>query len=180
MIGHLGHRVSALLDGQLSARETEEAWSHVYSCHACRDLVEREGWIKTRLAGLCGEDGAAPSTLKGSLLSMPPHATDHCLIDPGHRDRRRRAIGVVFLGGSAVGATMVGVLALGFAPGSAPPADRRPPATQIDTDLAPSDRPSDTDRDPEPARTVPVNRRTTPAPTLAPANLASLIAGMVP
>jgi len=180
MIGHLGHRVSALLDGQLSARETEEAWSHVYSCHACRDLVEREGWIKTRLAGLCGEDGAAPSALKGSLLSMPPHAAEQCLIDPAHRDRRRRAMGVVFLGGGAVGATMVGILALGFAPGSAPPADRRPPTTQIDTDLAPSEAASDADRSTDRGRTVPVDRRTDPTPTLAPANIASLVARMAP
>ena len=45
MIGHLGARVSALLDGQLSQAEAEEAWAHVYACHACRDLVEREGYL---------------------------------------------------------------------------------------------------------------------------------------
>ena len=28
----------------LSARETEEAWAHVYACHACRDLVEDPGF----------------------------------------------------------------------------------------------------------------------------------------
>jgi hypothetical protein len=37
------------------------------------------------------------------------------------------------IGGGAIGAAMLGVLALGFAPGSTPPADRRPPATQINT-----------------------------------------------
>ena len=52
VIGHLGSRVSALLDGQLSPAEAERAWAHVHACHACRDLVEREGWVKTRLAGL--------------------------------------------------------------------------------------------------------------------------------
>jgi anti-sigma factor RsiW len=50
VIGHLGTRVSALIDGQLSAEETERAWEHVHTCHTCRDLVEREGWVKTRLA----------------------------------------------------------------------------------------------------------------------------------
>ena len=49
VIGHLGSRVSALLDGQLPPDEAERAWGHVHSCHACRDLVEREGWVKTRL-----------------------------------------------------------------------------------------------------------------------------------
>ncbi|WP_228943575.1 zf-HC2 domain-containing protein [Nocardioides sp. Leaf374] len=69
MIGHLGPRVSALLDGQLSGEEEERAWAHVHSCHSCRDLVEREGWIKTRLSGLSGDPaGSAPSALKGSIL----------------------------------------------------------------------------------------------------------------
>ncbi len=77
MIGHLGSRVSDLLDGRLSAEEEERAWDHVHLCHQCRDQVEREGWVKTRLAGLslssCG--GASPA-LKGSLLDasllLPP------------------------------------------------------------------------------------------------------------
>ncbi|WP_408898783.1 anti-sigma factor family protein [Nocardioides sp. R1-1] len=131
MIGHLGNRVSALLDGQLSARETEEAWAHVYSCHACRDLVEREGWVKTRLAGLCDGQGSAPSGLKGSLLSMPPG--DALLAAHEPPGTHRRATGAVMIGGSAVGAAMLGVLALGFAPGGTAPAERRPPATQIDS-----------------------------------------------
>ncbi len=72
-MGHLGARVSALLDGQLPQAEADEAWAHVYACHACRDLVEREGWVKTRLAGLsCGGVGAASPDLKGSLLNLPP------------------------------------------------------------------------------------------------------------
>lgn len=140
MIGHLGNRVSALLDGQLSARDTEEAWAHVYACHACRDLVEREGWVKTRLAGLCGAERGAPSDLKGSLLSMPPG--DALLAGHEPHPASRRTAGAVMLGGSAVGAAMLGVLALGFAPGSTPPADRRPPATQINTTVPSPDGPS--------------------------------------
>ena len=69
MIGHLGDRVSALLDGQLSPAEEERAWAHVHACHQCRDLVEREGWVKTRLAGLSFEASVAPLSLKGSLVS---------------------------------------------------------------------------------------------------------------
>lgn len=131
MIGHLGNRVSALLDGQLSAKDTEEAWTHVYSCHACRDLVEREGWVKTRLAGLCGGERNAPSGLKGSLLSMPPGDAFLVEAEAGHGPRR----GAVMIGGSAVGAAMLGVLAFGLTSGTAPPADRRPPATQINTSI---------------------------------------------
>lgn len=139
MIGHLGNRVSALLDGQLPAREAEEAWAHVYSCHVCRDLVEREGWVKTRLAGL-SEERCAPSGLKGSLLSMPPG--DAFLAGAEAPAGSRRALGVAVIGGSAVGAAVVGVLALGFAPGSAPPVDRRPPVTQITTPSSPSPSPA--------------------------------------
>ncbi|RYJ01693.1 MAG: hypothetical protein EON52_21000, partial [Actinomycetales bacterium] len=69
VIGHLGSRVSALLDGQLSAEETDRAWDHVHTCHSCRDQVEREGWVKTRLTGLSFEVAApcTPDSLKGSL-----------------------------------------------------------------------------------------------------------------
>ena len=76
MIGHLGTRVSALLDGQLTPAEAERAWEHVHACHACRDLVEREGWVKTQLAALSGT-GGTPDRLKGELAHgvVPRRAT---------------------------------------------------------------------------------------------------------
>jgi anti-sigma factor RsiW len=134
-MGHLGSRASALLDGQLSPEETERAWDHVHGCHACRDLVEREGWIKTRLTGLAFEV-AAPSTpagLKGSLMGAAAFAGP-----PGDAyleatpDRRRTA-GLAVIGGSAVGAAVMGVLVLGVGPASAPSPtiDRRAPLTSI-------------------------------------------------
>jgi hypothetical protein len=130
-MGHLGSRVSALLDGQLSPDETERAWDHVHECHTCRDLVEREGWIKTRLAGL-SFDVAAPSTpvgLKGSLigadLAGPPG--DAYLTAPP--DHRRRSAGLAVIGGGAVGAAVMGVLVFGVAPADAPTIDRRAPAS---------------------------------------------------
>ena len=48
--------------------DEERAWAHVHSCHPCRDAVEREGWVKTRLATMQFAGAAAPSHLKGSLL----------------------------------------------------------------------------------------------------------------
>ena len=68
MIGHLGPRISALLDGQLSPAEEERAWEHVHSCHQCRDEVEREGWVKARLSSMQYAGSQAPSHLKGSLM----------------------------------------------------------------------------------------------------------------
>jgi hypothetical protein len=158
-MGHLGSRVSALLDGQLSPEDAERAWEHVHSCHQCRDLVEREGWVKTRLAGLSFGDASAPDHLKGSLLGpvhrRPPgesyfHHTAH---HTGGRSRRNT--GLVALGGGAVGAAVMGVLALGVAPADAPTNDRRAPVTNLV-------RPSETPRTTAPSPT------TSPRPTVSP------------
>lgn len=125
MIGHLGTRVSALLDGQLSEEETERAWAHVHACHLCRDAVEREGWVKTRLAGLSDRAGHAPDRLKGSLLCGTPFPTAPV------EDHRPRRVGLVALSGSAAGAVVVGVLALGAGTADAPGPDRRAPVTNL-------------------------------------------------
>jgi hypothetical protein len=130
VIGHLGPRVSALLDGQLSAAEAEKAWAHVHACHFCRDLVEREGWVKTQLAGLAyGGGSATPDGLKGLLAhgTVPgPLAPAHAMGTPGGRSRSSAA----FLGGTALGAAVAGVLALGVAQ-SGTPVERRPPVTSL-------------------------------------------------
>lgn len=125
MIGHLGSRVSALLDGQLSAAEAERAWAHVHACHVCRDAVEREGWIKTRLSHLSGDAVDAPDRLKGSLMGGTPFPTA-----PLHPDRPRR-IALAALGGSAAGMAVLGVLALGVGQAEGPGPDRRAPVTNL-------------------------------------------------
>jgi anti-sigma factor RsiW len=146
VIGHLGPRVSALLDGQLSPEESERAWAHVHACHSCRDQVEREGWVKTRLAGLSHASGSAPAHLKGSLLGGPhalppghpgPPGDAYVTMGPPHPHRLRRNTGLVAIGGGAVGAAVMGVLALGVAPADAP-TDRRAPVTHL---VRPSDAP---------------------------------------
>jgi hypothetical protein len=124
MIGHLGPRISALLDGQLSAAEEERAWQHVHSCFQCRDEIEREGWVKTRLSAMQYAGSQAPSHLKDSLLvsgviaqwheSMPE---EMFAIADG---RSRRHLGLAGIGGGAVGAAVMGVLALGASPANAP------------------------------------------------------------
>jgi hypothetical protein len=134
MGGHLGDRVSALLDGQMTLAEEERAWSHVHDCHQCRDLVEREGWVKTRLAGLSFDTAAAPTSLKGSLISSLAHG-----VPPGDvflssaPDPRPRRVTLVALGGGAAGAAVMGVLALGAAPADAPSVEPRAPTTSIST-----------------------------------------------
>jgi hypothetical protein len=128
VIGHLGTRVSALLDGQLSAADEERAWDHVHTCHQCRDAVEREGWVKTRLATMQLAGAPAPSHLKGSLLVRGivdwSDLAEHPVV--AEVSAVRRHLGMSGIGGGAVGAAVLGVLALGAAPANAPGAVVRP------------------------------------------------------
>ncbi len=130
MIGHLGPRVSALLDGQMSSAEEERAWDHVHSCHHCRDAVEREGWVKTRLATMQFAGSTAPSHLKGSLLVRGlvdwPDAEGPAELAAVGVMRARRHLGVTGISGGAVGAAVMGVLALGASPANAPGVLSRP------------------------------------------------------
>jgi len=131
---HLGSRVSALLDGRLPPAEEERAWAHVHECHPCRDLVEREGWIKTRLAGLSFADRSeceAPDRLKnsllaasgcGSALTSPQFPTSGTSVRARHRT-------LVAISGGAAGAAVVGVLALGAA--GTPQLERRAPVSDL-------------------------------------------------
>ncbi|WP_370247226.1 hypothetical protein [Nocardioides sp.] len=143
--GHLpGPRVTALLDGRLSAAEAEEAWAHVHGCHQCRDAVEREGWVKTRLAGLGAEAAPAPDYLKGALLGVTP---GEALLRPrpapdAASQRVRRAVGLTALGGGAAGAAVMGVLALGAAPAEVPPIPTRAPAGPTPVLTTPGPRPA--------------------------------------
>jgi hypothetical protein len=137
--GHLGSRVSALLDGQLPAAEEERAWAHVHGCHVCRDQVEREGWVKRRLAGLTFDDTAAmPAALKGSLLQPEqPHVPLGDVYLGLAAKPRRTTVGLAALGGGAVGAAMMGVLALGAAPASAPTIERPGPTASTSPGSSP-------------------------------------------
>ncbi|TQL69696.1 hypothetical protein FB381_3609 [Nocardioides albertanoniae] len=132
---HLGARTSALLDGQLPDAEEERAWTHVHQCCACRRQVEREGWLKRRLAGLSVDPGvSAPADLKGSL-SGPVMAASMWPTDDfgdGDTDPRsmRRTWMMVAAGGGAVGAAVFGMFALSAAPADAP-GPRNVPVTAV-------------------------------------------------
>lgn len=163
MIGHLGTRVSALLDGQLSPVDEERAWEHVHSCHQCRDAVEREGWVKTRLATMQLAGSSAPSHLKGSLLVAgllgwpdPAELAEH----PALAASRRRHLGVAGIGSGAVGAAVMGVLALGASPANAPGAVGGPAGASFGATLSHAIS-TVVDRDPPPA-TRDQDRRGTP------------------
>lgn len=135
--GHLGARASALLDGALTPEETERAWVHVHGCQVCRESVEREAWLKRRLAGLGADPGvAAPDALKGSLLGGPqPAPVDP--VDPVgmvfafDEHRGRRTLALAALGGGVLGTAVMGLLAFGAAPADAPTFQRHTPVTAV-------------------------------------------------
>ncbi|MBD8870283.1 anti-sigma factor family protein [Nocardioides donggukensis] len=132
VIGHVGTRVSALVDGQLPAAEAERLWAHVHLCALCRGQVEREGWVKTRLAGLAmAPPPSAPDHLRGSLSSVTawPAGPDLRSGSATVTDRRRTVL-VAAIGAGSLGAAMVGVLAVSV-PANAPGLDRRAPVTSL-------------------------------------------------
>lgn len=147
-MAHLGARVSDLLDGRLSAAEEERCWAHVHECHSCRDLVEREGWVKTRLAqfssGTVPASDALKHSLRGADVALPP-----AFPTAG----RSRSLGLAVLGGGAAGACVMGVLVLGIAAPTR--VEPRPPVTDLSREVAPVTRVS-----PAPAP----QRRRTPTP----------------
>ena len=135
---HLGARVSALLDGRLAPGEEERCWAHVHECHACRDLVEHEGWVKTRLARLSLGPSSTPEGLKSSLRFGCGALAPVPFVTAGHRPRR----GLMAIGGGAASVCVVGVLALGVAGSS--DLEPVPPATDLSgpvTHSSPADSP---------------------------------------
>jgi hypothetical protein len=152
---HLGTRASALLDGQLPDEEARRAWEHVETCATCHEEIERERWVKNRLACLSSVFTCAPDQLKGSLLGVTPVADDPSeqhddpliaaylvyAAGPHHqRGRLRRTAGLAAMGGGAVGAAVMGVVALAVPPASAPTTTPNPQiaAQTSESSMAPS------------------------------------------
>jgi hypothetical protein len=124
--GHLGVTVSALLDGQLDAASSERAWSHVHACALCGRQVEREGWVKTQLASMDGEEPPPPQLL-GSLYGLgstapglPADRADRAdearawqaVQEIEQRGRGRRRAGLVVAGAGSVSVAVLGLAGL--------------------------------------------------------------------
>ena len=140
-MSHLGSRVSALVDGRLAPEEEERCWDHVHSCHACRDLVEEEGWVKTQLAQLSFGSSEPSRDFKSSLIGhcsslAPAPGSGLTAAAPFPTSAQRHRRGLVAIGGGAASACVVGVLALGVA--GAPRMEPRPPATDLSRPAGPA------------------------------------------
>ncbi len=140
--GHIGASVSALVDGQLSPAEEERAWSHILTCPGCRRLVEREGWVKSRVAGLsfAPVEGDAPRPVLGSLYDVEAWAAVDRLED---RARTRRRTGLALVGAGSVGAAVFGFASLsGATLGIGGGAGDVPPTTRISGPSSPAATPT--------------------------------------
>lgn len=147
MIGHLGSKVTLLVDGRLPAGEEERAWEHVHACHGCRGAVEREGWVKTQLAQWSMAPEPSAASLKDALLAPSfainaPAPRTHGALTPVASGWTQSAVAtapvvaqrrhMVAISGSALGVAVMGVMALGAAPAAnAPLPDRRATVTSI-------------------------------------------------
>jgi hypothetical protein len=118
--GHLGVTVSALVDGQLDPSSAERAWAHVHGCGMCHRQVEREGWVKTQLSAMTGDEGPPPELL-GSLYglgSTPAHprhdpAAAWAAVEGIERQGRgRRRAGIALAGAGSVSAAVLGLASL--------------------------------------------------------------------
>lgn len=68
-MSHLGDRLSAVVDGELSHDERDRVLAHVTRCGECRELVEAERAVKARLVGLAPPP--LPPTLLARLRDLP-------------------------------------------------------------------------------------------------------------
>ena len=135
--GHLGPAVSALVDGQLDDASAERAWQHVLQCETCRRQVEREGYVKRRLAQMATGATDEPSDrLLGSLYGLEPVDQEAreawaAVGEIERRGRGRRRAGIAAVGVGSVSAAVLGFSALGGTTLGIGGASPSPPTTSL-------------------------------------------------
>ncbi len=90
-MSHLGRRLSALIDGELSDSERDQAHAHLVGCDECRAEAAALRTLKRRVRGL-GEtpaDGALTRRLI-ALGGLPRSAPPRSRLPGGSRDRTGR------------------------------------------------------------------------------------------
>ena len=114
--GHLGDRLSGLLDGELADADAGEARRHLAACASCSDELQAVGEARTWLRHLPLVE--PPSGFRERLLGADPRLVE----PPGGvvvMPSRRRRAAVVALAGCAAAAAAV----LGLFPAPDPPAE---------------------------------------------------------
>ena len=119
-MSHLGDRLSALVDGELSAAEIDRAHAHLAGCEPCRaeaaelralkrklrglvDGAPAEAAMTRRLIAMTGPGGPVPPrrrllrVVPGRRLARPGTARGSAPSGPGRRRRRYLVLGTVSL-----------------------------------------------------------------------------------
>jgi anti-sigma factor RsiW len=122
-MGHLGHRLSALIDGELDGMERDRVLVHLARCQPCREDAVALRTLKRRMNAL-GE-AAADSALTGRLMGLAQPSSlggerrwpgmPAASICTAHGARELRPSWYVALGATA--AVLVGVGAAAFLAG---------------------------------------------------------------
>ena len=84
-MSHLGDRVSALVDGELSHEERERALAHLAGCLACRTEIEAERAVKATFAR-----HQAPAPADGLVTSLLRFAEPGDPLPPDHSQFPRK------------------------------------------------------------------------------------------
>lgn len=116
MSAHLGSRVSALVDGQLTPDAAERALAHAAACPRCRDALEHER--AARRAVLRAPELEPSDELTARLLAMarsaPGGSGPMGMVAPAeHSPRRHRAGTWLLASGGAAAAAVGGLFVLG-------------------------------------------------------------------
>ena len=121
-MSHLGRRLTALVDGELSPAERDRAHAHLARCAACRAEAKELRELKRRMRGLA--DLAAGDELTQRLIAIPGPG------GPGPV-RRRRRIRYVALGVASCVVTGLGVTAFSVGGGPSAPGPRVTPPVEM-------------------------------------------------
>lgn len=135
ILGHLGGtKISDLLDDRLAERDAELAWAHVDDCEVCQQHLETEAWVKNALSALpdprCGLSDSFRGRLCDDELIASYAQAGSWVLPTTEADQRSHRWTLAAVGGGAVGAAMLGVVALG-ATSPAPAPTNRPTVSSI-------------------------------------------------
>ncbi len=140
-MSHLGHRLSALIDGELDDADRDRALVHLARCEPCRGEAVALRTLKRRMSAL-GEAAADSSFTRrlmglaqpGSAFAAGPAWPASCpaspVRSPGRGSREIRPAWYITLGCSAVFLTSVGTAAF-LAGGTPVPGPRVTPSVDV-------------------------------------------------
>ncbi|HEX2176816.1 MAG TPA: zf-HC2 domain-containing protein [Nocardioidaceae bacterium] len=139
---HLGDQVAAFVDGELDFARRERALAHLSECAGCRDAVEQQRSVKTRVQTL---PGAEPSADLISALNRVPADPQPCGDPaPAHwhpPESPARRGGLLVAGVGSIAAGFIGMAYVVGGAGAAEETPVSPPVGQFSVEYAGTDQP---------------------------------------